>query len=184
VQSFFAATTKHGTLTFTNPDDAKESQKIEYWFEGDRYRLSWFNADGTIRIHMISPDGITLYNCYVIDEVAKKSYVGPEFHQWIFNGPPGWTPGKGTTEGDLTVYKYSAKKLWDIAGSGQQFYLEDLVIYADKARIVKTVARTAAEKPTSDAGLTTSTYTFEEPELGVSIPADTFVLPYKVVAAD
>jgi hypothetical protein len=183
VEAFYKANTKHGTLTFISGKEQKED-KLEYWFEGDRYRLTWFNADGSVRLHMISPDGTAVYNCYAAEQESKLSYVQAEFHQSIFNGPKGWTLGAGVTEGGLTAYTYTAKRLWNIEGSSQNFYLEDLVIYADSARIVKTVARTASDTPATPADLVASRYEFDPPELGVSIPSEKFELPWKVVPAD
>lgn len=179
VSSFLDATKKHGTLTFTSGKQAEE-QKVEYWFDGDRYRLTWFNADGSVRIHMISPDGTKLYYCRTEDELCEISYTLPEMHQWIFNGPPGWKLGEGVRDGDLTAYTFTIQKLWDIEGASQTFYLEDLVVYADDTRIVKTVARTSSRKPGSPDDLTTSVYAFDEPELGAELPADVFELPYEI----
>lgn len=178
VQNFFDARTKHGTLTFISGKERKED-RIEYWFDGDRYRLTWFNEDGSVRIHMISPDGEKLYFCYTEDEVCVISYTLPEMHQWIFNGPPDWTPGEGMAEGDATVYTYTAEKLWDVEGASQQFYLEDLVVYADDTRILKTVVRTNSQK-VAEEELVTSDYVFDEPEIGVEIPEEVFELPYEI----
>lgn len=183
VDSFYKASSKHGTLTFISGKEQK-ADRIEYWFEGDRYRLTWFNEDGSVRIHMISPDGKVVYNCYAKDQVSKLSYVQAEFHQSIFNGPEGWTIGAGIPDGDLTSYTYVAKRLWDIEGSGQQFYLEDLVVYADDTRIVKTVARTDSSKPDDPSDLVTSRYEFDPPELDVSIPPEKFELPWRIVPTD
>jgi len=179
VRTFLDASRKHGTLTFVSGKEQKED-KLEYWFDGDRYRLTWYNADGSERLHMISPDGTKLYFCYVAEEVCAISYTLPEMHQSIFNGPDGWDLGTGVSEGDLTVYTYTAKKLWDIEGASQKFYLEDLVIYADDTRIMKTVTRTNSRQPESDADLVTSEYRFDPPEIGVEIPEDVFTLPYEI----
>lgn len=179
VKAFLDATRKHGTLTFVSGKEQKEDA-IEYWFDGDRYRLTWYNADGSERLHMISPDGKKLYYCYVDEKVCAISYALPEIHHWIFNGPEGWDLGAGVKDGDLTVYTYEAKKLWDVEGASQQFYLEDLVVYADDTRIVKTVTRTDSRQPESDADLVTSEYRFDPPEIGVEIPEDVFTLPYEI----
>ena len=183
VDSFYKASSKHGTLTFVSGKEQKQD-RIEYWFEGDRYRLTWFNEDGSVRIHMISPDGKAVYNCYAKDQVSKLSYVRAEFHQAIFNGPEGWTLDAGVPDGDLTAYTYVAKKLWTVTGSSQDFYLEDLVVYADDTRIVKAIARTDSSKPDDPSDLVTSRYEFDPPELGVSIPAEKFELPWKIVPAE
>jgi hypothetical protein len=179
VRSFLDASTKHGTLTFVSGKSQKED-KVEYWFDGDKYRLTWYYEDGTERIHMISPDGKKLYHCYVPEEICAISYTLPEMHQWIFNGPPGWDLGEGEKVGDLTAFTYEAKKLWDVEGASQQFYLEDLVIYSDGSRIVKAVTRTNSRKPESEDDLVTSEYRFDEPELDVKLPADVFELPYEM----
>jgi hypothetical protein len=185
VESFWDAETKHGTLTFSNVQDdgTVDEQRIEYWFDGDRYRLTWFNDDGSVRLHMISPDGENVYHCRPEDEACELAYTRAEFHQWIFNGPPDWRPGDGVSEDGLTKYTFTAQKLWDIEGASQTFYLEDLVIYADEARIIKTIARTDGRIPESDDELVSSTYAFDEPELGIDIADDIFELPYDIVEA-
>ncbi len=179
VRAFLDSSTKHGTLTFVSGNSPDE-QKVEYWFDGDTYRLTWYNADGSERLHMISPDGKKLYYCYVEDKVCTISYILPEMHQWIFNGPPGWDLGSGKQEGDLTVYTYSAKKLWNVEGASQRFYLEDLVIYANDTRIVKVVTRTNSHTPENEDDLVTSEYRFDEPQIGATIPADALKLPYDI----
>ena len=103
-----------------------------------------------MRLHMISPDGEQVYHCRPEEEACELAYTRAEFHQWIFNGPPGWTADAGTADGDLTRYTYSAKKLWTIEGASQEFYLEDLEIYADDTRIVRTIARTTSHTPESE----------------------------------
>ena len=179
VHTFLDASLKHGTLRFVSGKEQKED-KVEYWFDGDKYRLTWYNADGSERLHMISPDGKKLYYCYVAEKVCAISYTLPEMHQFIFNGPDGWDLGAGVLEGGLTAYTYSAKKLWDIEGASQKFYLEDLVIYANDSRIMKTVTRTNSQMPESADDLVTSEYRFDEPEIGVEIPASMFELPYEI----
>ncbi|KAF0208651.1 MAG: hypothetical protein Q8S43_04100 [Actinomycetota bacterium] len=178
-RTFLDASRKHGTLTFVSGKEQKED-KVEYWFDGNRYRLTWYNPDGTERLHMISPDGEKLYYCYVAEKVCAISYTLPEMHQWVFNGPEGWELGAGVPDGDLTAYTYDAKKLWDIEGASQQFYVEDLVVYANTTRIAKTVTRTNSHKPESPDDLVTSEYRFDEPEIGGDIPAKVFDLPYEI----
>jgi hypothetical protein len=119
----------------------------------------------------------------VEEETSVLAYTRAEFHQWIFNGPPDWRPGDGVSEDGLTKYTFTAQKLWDIEGASQTFYLEDLVIYADEARIIKTIARTDGRIPESDDELVSSTYAFDEPELGIDIADDIFELPYDIVEA-
>jgi hypothetical protein len=185
VESFWDAETKHGTLTFSNvrDDGTVDEQRIEYWFDGDRYRLTWFNDDGSVRLHMISPDGVDVYHCNVEDETSVLAYTRAEFHQWIFNGPPDWRPGDGVSEDGLTKYTFTAQKLWDIEGASQDFYLEDLVVYTDGARIITAVTRTTSHLPESEDDLVVSTYTFDEPELDVDVPNAIFELPYDIVEA-
>lgn len=172
---FYDEKIKHGKVSFVSVGDPQE---MEFWIDGDNYRLTWYNSDGSVRMHMISPDGENLYNCYADDKICKIAYIRPEFHQWIFNGPEGWTPGAGIKEGDYNVYTFTAKRLWDIEGATQQFYLEDLKIYSDGEKIVKVVTRTKDRKPESESELVTSTYTIESFEYLKSIPEDMFTLPY------
>lgn len=176
VQQFYDKKIKHGTVTFIS--GTSKNQKLEYWFDNNRYRLTWYNEDGSERLHMISQDGKNLYHCYVADKITKISYVRPEMHQWIFNGPTGWTPGMGAKEGNLTVYTFTAKKLWDVEGASQKFYLEDLKIYSDGEKIVKVVTRTNSKQPQSEADLVTSTYQIDTCEYLDKISDDVFKIPY------
>lgn len=181
--SFFGAGSKHGTLTFISGKERKED-RVEYWVEGLRYRLTWFNADGSVRIHMISPDGTKVYHARPDEKTSVIAYTTAEKHQWIFNGPPGWKPGEGVDKDGLTAFTFSAKKLWEVEGASQKFYLEDLVVYADAASIVKVVVRTDSNTPETEADLVTSDYVFDKPELNVAIPPEMFELPYEIVAAE
>ncbi|GEM_PF-5551119 len=178
VADFYSKKIKHGKITFSS--GTSKDQQVEYWFDNNKYRLTWYNEDGSIRLHMISPDGVKLYYCYVADKVSKIAYVLPEKHQWLFVGPPGWTLDAGVKEGDLTAYTYTAKKLWDIAGSSQQFYLEDMVVYSDGKKIVKVVTRTTSHLPKTEADLVSSTYQIDSIEYLDSIPADIFTIPYPI----
>ena len=180
VDVFFAAATKHGTLAFSSNlgKGWSEPTKVEYWFDGPKYRLSWFTDQGVVRTHMISPDGHDVYTCQVEKKTCQLSFVQAEFHQMIFNGPPGWAKGEGAPDGDLRAYTFTATKLWQIAGSTQDFYLEDLVVRSDGTRIVETDARTASHQPSADGDLIPSKYVFDKPELGVAVGAATFELPY------
>ena len=178
IEDFYAKKIKHGKITFLS--GTSKPQLVEYWFDNNKYRLTWYNEDGSIRMHMISPDGVKLYYCYVADKVSKIAYVLPEKHQWLFVGPPGWSLGAGVKDGDLTAYKYTAKKLWDIAGSSQQFYLEDMVVYSDGKKIVKVVTRTTSHAPKTEADLVSSTYQIDTIEYLDSIPADVFTIPYPI----
>lgn len=176
VQNFYDKKIKHGTVTFKS--GTSKDQKLEYWFDGNRYRLTWYNEDGSERLHMICQDGKNLYHSYVADKITKISYVRPEMHQWIFNGPTGWTPGMGVKEGNLTVYTFTAKKLWDVEGASQKFYLEDLKIYSDGEKIVKVVTRTNSKQPQTEADLVTSVYQIDTCEYLEKISDDVFNIPY------
>ena len=180
VDSFFDAATKHGTLEFTSETGSgwSDPTRVEYWFDGARYRLDWFTDEGVVRTHMISPDGHDVFLCQVADETCAPSYLQAEFHQMIFNGPPGWSKGQGRPEGAGTAYTFTAKRLWHVPGASQDFYLEDLVIHADDTRIVETQTRTASHEPASGADLVASRYAFDEPELGVPVEESLFDLPY------
>ncbi len=127
---------------------------------------------------MISPDGHEVFLCQVADETCVPSYLQAEFHQMIFNGPPGWSKGEGRPDGERTAYTFTAKRLWQVPGASQDFYLEDLVIHADDTRIVETETRTASHEPTGEDDLVAARYAFDEPELGCPIDASTFDLPY------
>ncbi len=182
VVTFFDAKTKHGMLTFVSgqelTDPAEKGERVEYWFDGDRYRLTWLGKEGDLpRLHMICPDGKTLYYARVEEEITEIAYVLPEKHQWVFNGPFEWKPGEGEKVGALTAYTYAPKKLWSVPGSDQNFFLEDLVVYSDGKRVVKTVTRTSSKEVAQDE-LVTSEYRFDEPELNVDISEEVFELPY------
>lgn len=180
LSSFWSATKKHGTLIFTSSsagNAALEKQKVEYWVDGEKYRLIWYRPDGSVRLYMVSPDGKQLLYVDPKTKEVRPGIAKPEFHLMILNGPAGWQPTGGSGSGNTTTttYTYPAKKWWNVQGAGQEFYLEDLVFTATPERIVSVVARTAGSREKVAAGdLTTSKYEFAVPELGVEAPAGTF----------
>lgn len=180
VSTFYGAKRKHGYATFHSGDQPDE--RVEFWFDGGRYRLTWYRDD-KVRIHMISPDGKAVYHCKTEDRTSVIAYVAAEKQQWTFNGPPGWTPDAGVAEGGYTVFTYSAKKLWDIEGASQQFYLEDLKVYAKGDAVEKIVMRTSSSK-VPEAELVESSFTIDEVDLDADIPSDVFDLPYPVAKAE
>lgn len=177
-ENFYNNKVKHGTVTFKS--GVSDPAKVEYWFDSDRYRLTWYNDDGTERLHMICPDGENLYYCTVKTKKTTVAYIRPEFHQWIFNGSSNIDFDSGVKEGDYNVYTVTLKKLWDIEGASQTFYCEDIKIYSDGEKIAKVETRTSSRKPASEDDLVTSTYTINTIEYLESIPDDVFELKYPI----
>ncbi len=185
VTNFYSSKTKHGFATFhsgTQPDE-----RVEFWFDEDgRYRLTWYYSEekaeeikkfGPVRLHMISPDGLKVFYARPETELAEIAPVRAEKQQWTFNGPPDWKPDAGVEEDGRTVFTYTPKKLWDIEGASQQFYLHDIRVYARDGQVEKVVMRTASgEKPVEE--LVDSQFTIDEFELGQALPDDVFKIPY------
>ena len=169
VEVFYEAERKHGFVEFSSKSGSREygeTQRFEYWFDGDRYRLTWYRADGSVRLHMISPDGKVLYHCNPETKTSVVAYTGPEFHQWIFQGPEGFEPGVGVTEGDLVVYSFVAQKLWSIEGASQQFYLEDIRIFTKGGKVTMMEVRTNSTKVAVE-DLVTSRYVLKDTDNAV-----------------
>lgn len=183
IQSFYDADQKHGFVEFSSKKgDAPygDIHKFEYWFDQDQYRITWYHEDGSVRIHMISPDGINLYHCDPEKETSVIAYTGPNFHHWIFNGPEGYTLGDGVDEGEYKVYTYKTDKLWEIEKASQKFYLADLQIYTKDGVLSKIVTRTNSKR-VEEAELVYSQYVITKQENNVKYDASLFELPYEIV---
>lgn len=181
-KDFYGQTQKHGMVEFSSrkaDTEYHDPQKFEYWFDGDRYRITWYYDDGTVRLHMISPDGEKLYHCSPEKKTCTISYVGPNFHQWIFNGPEGYKPGDGAPEGEFMVYTYNTEKLWEIEGASQKFYCEDVTIYTKDGVIDRIVTRTNSDK-VAEEELVYSQYVILEQDNAVEYEDSLFELPYDI----
>ena len=129
---------------------------------------------------MISPDGEKLYHASPEKKTSVISYVGPNFHQWIFNGPEGYAIGDGVIDGEFKVFTYTTKKLWEIEKASQQFYCEDITIYTKNDVIDRVVTRTSS-KEVSEEELVYSQYVILEQDNSVSFDDELFELPYDIV---
>ena len=182
-ERFYGTTKKHGIVEFSSKQadsEYGEVQKFEYWFDGEKFRITWYQEDGSVRLHMISPDGEKMYHCNPEKETSVISYTGPEFLHWIFNGPKGYKIGDGIQEGAFKVYTYKTQKLWEIDGASQKFYCEDVTLYTKDDELVKIVTRTNSKKVEEDE-LVSSQYLIKEQSNNVKFDKDLFELPYKIV---
>lgn len=174
-------TMMHGTYEFKS--GVSSGSTGEFWFDGDKYRITWYNDDGTPRLHMISPDGRQMYHAQVDTESSKISYMPPAMHHSIFLTPKEYLSKETATEDGYDVTTYELDKLWDIAGAEQQFYLKDVKQYFKDGKLAKIVARTSSRKPENDDSLVTSTYTITELDTK-PIDQNLFALPYPVTMQD
>lgn len=187
VRNFYSSKTKHGFATFHSGPQPDE--RVEFWFDEDgRYRLTWYypeeeteNIDkyGPVRIHMISTDGDTVFYSRPEEKRSEVAPVLAEKQQWTFNGPPNWEPDAGVQDGERTVFTYTPKKLWDVPGSTQQFYLYDMQVHTRSGQVERITMRTSSEKkPVKE--LVDSQFTIDQFELNPTLPEDVFTLPYPV----
>ncbi len=180
-QSEKQLTVMHGTYHFSS--GAGSDSIGEFWFEGDKYRITWYREDGTPRLHMISPDGKQMYHAQVDTETSKISYMPPAMHHSIFLTPKEYLTKVASTEDGYDVTLYDLDKLWDIEGAEQQFYLKDVKQYFKEGKLSKIIARTSSRKPDDEADLVTSTYTITSLD---TKPMDqkVFTLPYPVTTEE
>ena len=166
---------KHGKFTFVS--ELSEKQDGEFWFDGSKYRLTWFEDSGEPRLHMISPNGKNLYYAWPEQEKMEIAYVAPRMHFSIFGEPPEYLSKEEYEENGYQVTRYEIDALWDIEGADQQFYLKDVTIYKKDDQIKKTVSRTKSQK-VAEEDLVTSTYEFSDVEFPKTIDQKLFELPY------
>ena len=166
---------KHGKFTFVS--ELSEKQDGEFWFDGNRYRLTWYENNGDVRLHMISPDGKNLYYSWPNQEMSEIAYMAPRMHFSIFSEPPEYLSKEEYEEDDYQVTRYEIDALWDIEGADQQFYLKDVKVYKKDGQITKTVSRTKRER-VAEEDLITSTYEFSDVEFPKTLDQDFFNLPY------
>lgn len=184
VRQFYDSGTKHGMATFHSGDQPDDT--VEFWFAEDgRYRLTWYYPeseadkiaeDGPIRLNMISPDGKAVYYDRPGERTVELAPVLAEKQQWTFNGPPGWEPDAGTEEGGYVVFTYAPKRLWDIEGADQKFYLHDMRVLTRDGRVEAVEMRTNSDVVPEDE-LVGSRFTFVEFELDAEMPEGVFDLP-------
>ena len=152
---------KNGKFTFVS--ELSDKQDGEFWFDGDRYRLTWYEDNGDIRLHMISPDGKNLYYSWPNKEISEIAYMAPKMHLSIFGEPPEYLSKEEYEEDGYRIIRYEIDALWDIEGAEQKFYLKDVKVYEKDGQIKKTVSRTKRER-VAEEDLVTSTYEFSDVE--------------------
>lgn len=165
----------HGTMLFSS--QVGEDLSIEFWFDDPKYRLTWSKLGKNPYLHMISPDGETLYHHLTEDNTTNVSYISPKMHQWMFTEPTEYLDKQVWTEDNLAVERFIIKKLWSIEGAQQDFYLEDITKYSSDEGLQKVVLRTKGSIPKSTEALIESTYSIESIEKLNTVPKNTFKLP-------
>lgn len=171
-----SAMRKHGQFTFSSGVGADSTG--EFWFDGDQYRITWYQEDGSPRLHMISPDGQNTYFANVDLQKTSLSYLSPEMHRAIFVQPDSYLSKQESEEDGFQVTTYVLDKLWQVDGAKQAFYLKDIVTYDKDGQIEKVVTRTSSSQQESDDKLVTSTYTFSNLEQPGSMDHTLFELPF------
>ena len=113
---------KHGKFTFAS--ELSEKQNGEFWFDGNKYRLTWFEDNGEPRLHMISTNGKNLYYAWPEQEKMEIAYMAPKMHLSIFGEPPEYLSKEEFEEDGYQITRYETDALWDIEGADQQFLSE------------------------------------------------------------
>jgi hypothetical protein len=141
--------------------------------------MDFYDFNGFVELSVVSTDGVNAYDIYPTQQQTLPSFADAGLEHLIFNGPPDGNLGTGRQVGDLAAFTCPVKRWWEVKGSNQTFYVEDITYFSDGSGLVKEEMRTSGGKTTHDPiVLVTSTYEFAIPEYGVRGLPGTFDVPY------
>ena len=169
---------KHGKFTFSS--NLGSVSTGEFWFDAPKYRITWYRDDGSVRLHMISQDGVHLYFADPEKQTSEIAYFAPQMHLSIFNGPDEYVTKEISSEDGSEVTAYEIDTVWNIENASQEFYLKDLKIYRQNNQIDKIITRTSSSKAVSEDDLAVSTYQITVLDFPAQIDPNIFELPYQL----
>lgn len=158
----------------------------QFWVDGRLFRYDIYDETDTLLRSVISPDGETAYFVFHDDQVCEPSVASVDYYLMRYAMPEGEGVEDGTDEGTgATRVKYVVKKTDDMAGAANPWYSEDVTYLVKDDAVVGVITRGAVPKDDGSVGeLDVNRELWSNVKAGVTIPADTFELPYPVQDAE
>jgi hypothetical protein len=160
-------------------------QTGQFWVDGRKFRYDIYE-DGELVRSVMSPDGETAYFVYHDDQHCEPSVASVDYYLTRYSMPDTGGVEDGTDEETgATRIVYTVQKTDDMEGAANPWYSEDVTYLVKNDVVIGVITRGAVpEEDGSIAGLDMNRELWSNVEVGVTIPADTFELPYPVQQAE
>lgn len=160
-------------------------QTGQFWVDGRLFRYDIYEA-GTLVRSVISPDGKTAYFVHHDEKLCEPSVASVDYYLMRYAMPDGDGTEDGTDEGTGAArVKYVVRKTDDMAGAANPWFSEDVTYLVKDDAVIGVITRGAVpEDDGTVEALDVSRELWSNVKAGVTIPADTFELPYPVQDAE
>jgi hypothetical protein len=160
-------------------------QTGQFWVDGRLFRYDIYE-DGTLVRSVISPDGETAYFVFHDEKVCEPAVASVDYYLARYSMPEGEGAEDGLDEDSgATRVVYAVKKTEELPGSANPWYSEDVTYLVKDDVVIGVITRGAVPEDDGTIGeLDVSRELWTNVKAGVTIPAETFELPYPVQDAE
>lgn len=187
LKQFLDADTKTGT--YETHTEYRTGDTLDhhgtFWIDGRMFRYDIYEGETLMR-SVMSPDGKTAYFVRHDEEVCEPSVASVDYYLMRYSMPEtgGVEDGVDEETGGTRIV-YSVKRTEDMPGAANPWYSEDVTYLVLNDEVIGVITRGGVpEDDGSVDGLDVNRELWSDIEIGMSIPADTFVLPYPIKEAE
>ena len=161
-------------------------QHGQFWVDGRLFRYDIYDETDTLLRSVISPDGETAYFVNHQEKVCEPSVASVDYYLTRYAMSEGEGVEDGADEGTgATRMKYVVQKTDDMAGAANPWYSEDVTYLVKDDVVIGVITRGAVPEDDGSVGeLDVNRELWSNVKAGITIPADTFELPYPVKDAE
>jgi len=186
LEEFLDADSKTGQYrTHTEYDDGTTWDITgTFWVDGRLFRYDIYDNGELIR-SIMSPDGETAYFVEHNGEYCEPSVASVDYYLAMYSEPDASATDDGIDEETgATRVVYTIQRTENMAGASNPWYTEDITYLVKDDGIIGCITRGCVPEDDGSIGtFNVSRQLFADVQVGVSIPADTFVLPYPMKEA-
>jgi len=187
LEEWARADTRTGTFELSTiyPNGNSLFQTGEFWLEGNRVRYDLYE-DGELIRSITTPDGVSAYFVQHGEQICQPSVADGPYYLRSFSVPSKAAVEDGIDEETGAVrMKYVVQETYDVAGSSNGWYSEDITYLLENGKVVGTITRGCVPEDDGSIGdLQVSRRIFTSIEVGGEVPEGTFDLPYPIQEAN
>lgn len=187
LKQFLDADTKTGT--YETHTEYRTGDTLDhhgtFWIDGRMFRYDIYEGETLMR-SVMSPDGKTAYFVRHDEEVCEPSVASVDYYLMRYSMPEtgGVEDGVDEETGGTRIV-YSVKRTEDMPGAANPWYSEDVTYLVLNDEVIGVITRGGVPEDNGSVdGLDVNRELWSDIEIGMSIPADTFVLPYPIKEAE
>ena len=187
LKQFLDADTKTGT--YETHTEYRTGDTLDhhgtFWIDGRMFRYDIYEGETLMR-SVMSPDGKTAYFIRHDEEVCEPSVASVDYYLMRYSMPEtgGVEDGVDEETGGTRIV-YSVKRTEDMPGAANPWYSEDVTYLVLNDEVIGVITRGGVPEDNGSVdGLDVNRELWSDIEIGMSIPADTFELPYPIKEAE